>query len=521
MITGKNHIAGELSARGNTRFQTLNAASNDTLEYEFSEATESEIEKAVEEAGKAFDILRETTGEKKALLLENIAKELQDQQKELCNLYMQETGLPEGRATGELNRTINQLRLFAELLREGSWVRAVINTAESKPDIRKTLAPLGPVAVFGASNFPFAFSTAGGDTASALAAGCPVIVKGHPYHAATSEKVAHCISKAITETGLPLGTFSHLHSSGHKVGEKLVLHEGIKAVGFTGSFKGGKSLKELAQKRSTPIPVYAEMGSVNPVVMLPGAWENDSEHWASLLAGSVSLGCGQFCTNPGLIIAPDSQHTDTFAKSLASRLENAGRQTMLHPNIKRTYESDKELLSLQKGVSVITDKGKAPDSNDGIPAFFSVSGRDFLLNEILDNEVFGPSSLLIRCTDIQEMESVVDKLEGQLTATVIGTEQSVAEHKNLISKLQARTGRIIFNGVPTGVEVCAAMHHGGPYPATTDDKFTSVGHDAIYRWLRPLSYQDWPDSLLPAELKNANPLGILRNINGTITKDPV
>jgi len=432
--------------------------------------------------------------------------------------------LPEGRAKGERGRTIGQLRSFANLVAEGSWVEATIDTAQPnrepmpRSDIRKMLIPLGPVVVFGASNFPLAYSTAGGDTAAALASGCPVIVKSHPMHSGTGALVASAIIKAAEKTGMPNGVFSNLNSSGIEVGQQLVAHPKVKAVGFTGSINGGRALLDLASKRAEPIPVFAEMGSINPVIILPKALENRQADIAKTYASSLTLGTGQFCTNPGLLLGIKSDALTSFINNVSEEITKINPSCMLHPNIKKGYISNKEKVVSQDKVTVTANYTSNIQNNYAAQAIVTVGGKTFLENPTLHLEVFGPFSVIVQCENASELETVIASLEGQLTGTVISDANEVANYPAVIAALQNRVGRIIFNGVPTGVEVCESMVHGGPYPASTDSRFTAVGIGSIKRWVRPFSYQDWPNDLLPNELKNDNPSNIFRVIDGLRTK---
>jgi NADP-dependent aldehyde dehydrogenase len=523
MITGKNYIGNQLSALGNTTYKTTNPKLNIENEYTFFEASPEEIEKAVSLASGAFEVFKKTSGVKKAAFLNAIADEILNLDDLLITTYISETGLPEGRAKGERGRTIGQLRAFATLVAEGSWVEATIDTSDlqrspiPKQDIRKMLVPLGPVVVFGASNFPLAYSTAGGDTAAAFAAGCPVIVKSHPMHAGTGELVASAIKKAAIKTGMPEGIFSNLNSSGIEVGVQLVKHPKVKAVGFTGSIRGGRALFDLASQRPEPIPVFAEMGSINPVVLLPEATATRSSDIAKTYAKSITLGTGQFCTNPGLILGIKGKHLDNFIAVLSNEIVKIEPSCMLHPNIIGNYEKNKTTALQQTGVSVTADFASDVSVNYARQTITTVEGKTFLENKTLHQEVFGPFSIVVQCSDIDQLETIINTLEGQLTGTIIAENKEISKHNNIIEALQNRVGRIIFNGVPTGVEVCPAMLHGGPYPASTDSRFTAVGIHAIKRWVRPFSYQSWPNTLLPDELKNENPLGISRLIDGTYT----
>ncbi|WP_149275546.1 aldehyde dehydrogenase (NADP(+)) [Pareuzebyella sediminis] len=527
MITGKNYIGNELSAKGNTTYHTFDPKLNLNTEWTFYEATEEEIDSAVQKAYEAFQSYKNFSGNKKAEFLDAIAEEIEALGDILIETYMKESGLPEGRARGERGRTMGQLRAFSNLLREGSWVEATIDRAQPdreplpKIDIRKMLFPVGPIAVFGSSNFPLAFSTAGGDTASALAAGCPVIVKSHPMHSGTGELVSSAVIKAAEKTGMPDGLFSNLNSSGIEVGQQLVFHPKIKGVGFTGSIKGGTALYKLANDRKEPIPVFAEMGSINPVVALPSALNEKGEEWAEKYAGSIMLGAGQFCTNPGLILGIKSTSLDRFLDSLGKAIEKLEPSCMLHPNIHANYEKGKQEVSGQGGATVIADYSASVADNYGQQKVLTVNGANFLKNPKLHQEVFGPFSIVVRCSDAAELTEVLHKLEGQLTGTVLGSAGEIESYAKVVDALTSRVGRIIFNGVPTGVEVCPSMQHGGPFPASTDSRFTSVGTSAIKRWVRPISFQNWPQEALPEELKDDNPLGIMRILDSEHSKDQV
>ncbi len=522
MLTGKNHIGEELSSTGSVTYKTIDPEANTENEIVFYEATKEEVNKAAEKASEAFEVYKNKSAREKAVFLEAIASEIEALGEELTDIYSKESALPEGRAKGECARTSGQLRSFAEMLKEGSWIETIISKAEGKPDIRRMLNPLGPVAVFGASNFPFAFSTAGGDTASALAAGCTVIVKSHPLHAGTGEMVSLAILKAAKKTGMPDGVFSNLNSSGIEVGQWLVKHPKVKAVGFTGSITAGTALCKIAAEREEPIPVYAEMGSVNPVVILPSALKNKAEEWAEKYAGSITAGTGQFCTNPGLILGIKGEGFDRFVKVLGESVEKIDPTCMLHPKIKKQYETSVSELLSQQGFKEIGASSKEIKQNYARQQVIAVDGEAFLKNKTFHKEVFGPFSVVVKCNDKNQLTEIIRNLEGQLTGTILNSEEKeLQDFTETIDALKSRVGRLIFNGVPTGVEVCAAMTHGGPFPATSDSKFTSVGLTAVKRWLRPVSYQDWPNSILPKELKNENPLGILRNVNGKVTKDSI
>ncbi len=488
----------------------------------FKDATLQEVEAAVNEAHVAFLSYKNLSGKKRAEFLRAIADEIEALGDELVKTAMSETALPEARIVGERGRTTGHCRMFADYIEEGSWVEARIDTAlpdrtpAPKPDIRKKLVPLGTVVVFGAANFPLAYSTAGGDTASALAAGCPVIVKAHPAHAKTSELVAGAIFKAMDKTGMPKGVFQHLHGASFEVGQALVNHPHTKAVGFTGSFAGGKALFDLANKRPVPIPVFAEMSSINPIILLPNSLQKNFEKTAATLAASMTLGVGQFCTNPGLILAVDNEALDQFIKHLSSKIKASLPAEMLHPGIANNYVKRMAETLAQKGVKLegqADAESKVGDKNQGRPTVASAPASEFLSNPSLAEEVFGPFTLIIRCKDLNELNSVVSHTHGQLTATIIGEDEEIARHTNLTNVLVEKAGRLIINGVPTGVEVNPSQNHGGPFPATTDSRFTAVGTDAVKRFARPVAYQNFPDALLPDELKEGNPLKIWRMYN--------
>ncbi len=524
MITGKNYIGKRLSGNGAKTFRTFNPLLNIENEHVFTEASIEEINEAAFLATDAYKVYNQKSGAEKAVFLNAIADEILALDTSLINTYCTESGLPEGRALGERGRTISQLRAFAKVLEEGSWVEAIIDTAipEREPipkvDLRKMLVPLGPVVVFGASNFPLAFSTAGGDTAAALAAGCPVIVKSHPLHAGTGELVSSAIIKAVETTGMPNGVFSNLNSSGIEVGVQLVQHPDVKAVGFTGSIRGGRALFDLASQRAEPIPVFAEMGSINPVIMLPNALKDRAAELAKTYANSITVGSGQFCTNPGLLLGLKGEDFDNFTKSLADEIVEIEPSCMLHPDIISAYEKNKHSAISHEGLVVAADYGSEIAVNHARQAIVTVAGKTFLANKNLHQEVFGPFSMLVQCEDAKELEAIISNMEGQLTGTIISDNNEVRDYFGIVSALQNRVGRIIFNGVPTGVEVCPAMQHGGPYPASTDSRFTAVGTQSIKRWVRPFSFQNWPDALLPDELKRSNPLGISRIVNGEQTR---
>ena len=489
----------------------------------FKDATSTEIEDVMNKAWIAFHQYRKCTLAQRADFMRAITVELEACGDELIHTAMQETNLPEARLRGERARTIFQLNSYAAACEQGMWLEARIDMADPaktppKPDLRKMLVPLGPVVVFGASNFPFAYSTAGGDTATAMAAGCPVIVKAHPAHAGTSKMVAKAILSAAARCNMPEGVFAHVHGAGVEVGKALVTHPHTKAVGFTGSYLGGKQLFDWGNQRKEPIPVFAEMGSINPVFLLPGKLKQECQPIAKMYAGSITLGVGQFCTNPGLIIGIESEELQLFIKTLGDEIKQIAPGTMLHPGISKLFSDNRRKALSQQDVDTVAVSEVEAAENQGQPTIASASGAAFLNNPVLHQEVFGPYSIVIRCKDMDEMVAVATNLEGQLTATLMASEQDVRDNERLVDAVMNRCGRFILNNVPTGVEVCLSMHHGGPFPATTDSRFTSVGADGIKRFARPVCFQNWPNDLLPGELKNENPSGIWRTVNNELTK---
>jgi 2,5-dioxopentanoate dehydrogenase len=486
----------------------------------YTDTTGAEVNEALNESHIAFLSYKNFSGKKKATFLRAIADEIEALGNELVQTAMKETNLLEARIINERGRTTSHCRMFADLLEEGSWIDARVDTAlpdrmpAPKPDIRKMLIPIGPVVVFGAANFPLAYSTAGGDTAAALAAGCTVIVKAHPAHPETSTLVAEAIRKAMEKTGMPKGVFQHVYGAGFEAGQALVKHPLTKAVGFTGSLAGGKALFDIANQRPEPIPVFAEMSSINPVILLPDTLAREAEATASKLAGSITLGVGQFCTNPGLIIAVEGEGLDRFIKSLSTEIQKALPGNMLHQGIADNYSKKLALALAQKGVTIEGESATTGNAAQGRPLIASAPAHEFCNNPSLAEEVFGPFSLIIRCKNLDELHSVINRVHGQLTTTIMADEAEVTKHKNLVNILVEKAGRVILNGVPTGVEVCPSMNHGGPFPATTDSRFTAVGTDAIKRFVRPVSFQNFSDALLPDELKEGNPLGIWRMRNG-------
>lgn len=482
-----------------------------------------EINAVMQDAWNAFHIYRKFSLKQRAAFMKTIAVELENCGDALIHTAMKETNLPEARLRGERARTIFQLNSYAEACEKGEWLEARIDTAIAdktppKPDIRKMLVPLGPVVVFGASNFPFAYSTAGGDTACAFAAGCPVIVKAHPAHAETSETVAKAILLAAGKCNMPKGIFSHVNGVSFEVGKALVTHPYTKAVGFTGSYIGGKQLFDWGNQRKEPIPVFAEMGSINPVFLLPEKLKTSTTDIATMYAGSITLGVGQFCTNPGIIIGIEGDALKTFVHDLGKAIQQIAPAPMLHTGIVTAYKKNKGNALLQEDVHLVAESETIVKENEGLPTIATATGRAFLNNPVLHQEVFGPYSIVIRCKDMNEMIEVAKHLEGQLTSTLMATENDIRQNDELVEAVKNICGRFILNGVPTGVEVCLSMQHGGPFPACSDSRFTSVGADGIKRFVRPIAFQNWSNDLLPDELKNENPLGIWRTVNGELQK---
>lgn len=508
-LKGTSIIGFGRGALNGSTLQGFNPATGEDLPPLYHSASVAELDQAAQLAHAAFAIYSHTTGAERARFLRRIAEGIESLVDKLIARANLETGLPEPRLRTETARTCNQLRLFADLVEEGSWVDARIDHGDRdrqplpKPDVRSMLRPLGPVVVFGASNFPLAFSVAGGDTASALAAGCPVIFKAHPAHPGTSELVGLTVCEAVKSCELPEGVFSLLFDSGNEVGTALVKHPLIKAGGFTGSRAGGRALFDIASSRPEPIPFYAEMSSVNPVVILPGALRERSDQIAAGLHASVTLGVGQFCTNPGLVLLADNEDSDAFVKKLGELMAGTAEQPMLTSAISSCYRNGFSARMNHAAVQTI-----------GESALFKTTAADFLAHPELAEELFGPSTLVVTYTD--QLVELVQALEGQLTATIHGNDEDLRANQDLIRLLETKAGRLVFNGFPTGVEVGHAMVHGGPYPATSDGRSTSVGTRAIFRFTREVCFQDFPNSALPRELQDENPLNIRRMVDGVI-----
>lgn len=521
-ITGKNYIGGERSGEGDERIHSYDATSAERLPYAFCQATPAEIDSAARAAASAYPAYRRLPATQRAEFLDAIADELDALDDGFISLVTRETALPAARIQGERARTSGQLRSFAQVLRRGDFHGARIDRAmpARKPtprvDLRQCKLGIGPVAVFGASNFPLAFSTAGGDTAAALAAGCPVVFKAHSGHMATAECVADAILRAAHRHAMPQGVFNMIY--GDRVGEGLVKHPAIQAVGFTGSLKGGSALCDMAAMRPQPIPVFAEMSSINPVLLLPQALRQRRADIARELAASMVLGCGQFCTNPGLVIGIRSAEFDEFSTLLAEVIAEERPQTMLNANTLKSYERGVAALHAHQGIEHLA--GQRQQGSQAWPQLFQAEvGLLLQGDEMLQQEVFGPTSVVVEVADKTQLVQAVQSLHGQLTATLIAEHADLAEFAELVPVLEQKAGRLLLNGYPTGVEVSDAMVHGGPYPATSDARGTSVGSLAIERFLRPVCYQDYPDALLPDALKDANPLGIQRLVDGKPSSD--
>lgn len=477
----------------------------------------------VQIAAESFIEYRKKSAAEKAAFLEEISEQILALGQDLIVTACAESNLPEARITGERGRTIGQLKAFAAMLREGSWVEASIDTAIPdrapipKPDIRKMLVPIGPVVVFGASNFPLAFSTAGGDTASAFAAGCSVVVKEHPAHPKTSKLVAGAISKAIEITGMPAGIFQHV-SGGFEIGAQLVKHPQTAAVGFTGSTSGGRALFDMAASRQKPIPVFAEMGSINPVIILPQTLQQNTSTLASSYAASITLSVGQFCTNPGLLLCIDGQGTEEFKQALALEFSKQSNGKMLYGRVHEAYLESRQRVIGHASVTMLHYSAEQAGELEASPTLAHVSGADFLQEHFLHEEIFGPYALLVVCKDEAELLAVWRSVSGQLTTSIMGTGEDYVRYASLVDDAIQIAGRINFNMVPTGVEVCPSMVHGGPFPATTDARFTAVGLPAVKRWSRPVCFQNAPEHLLPTELRNTNEQKIWRLVNSEWTQ---
>jgi len=517
MIIGRQVVRGSAGL-----LRAYNPSTHAEMEPAFGAATADDLAAACLLAEQAFDAYRSVPLEQRARFLETIAEQILAIGPVLIERASAESGLPTARLEGERMRTVNQLRLFAKVVRDGHFLEATLDSAlpqrtPPRPDLRMRKIGIGPVAVFGASNFPLAFSVAGGDTASALAAGCPVVVKAHNAHLGTSELVGKAILAAAIECGMPEGVFSLLIGEGNQIGADLVGHPSIKAVGFTGSRNGGLALMRIANARKEPVPVYAEMSSINPFFLLPGALAAGPQKLATGFVDSLTLGVGQFCTNPGLVIGLEGESFNAFCVAAAEALQAKTAGTMLTAGIHKAYVDAVERRAGLPGVQLLARGSEQGAGCAAQAALYQVDAATFLATPALEEEIFGPASVLVRCRDEAEMLAVAQHVEGQLTATVHATADDRALAAKLLPALERKAGRILFNGFPTGVEVSHAMVHGGPFPATSDSRTTSVGATAIERFLRPVCYQDVPLDLLPEELRDGNPLGLARVVDGTLS----
>lgn len=521
---GQQFIGGARSGAGQPLLHSIDAHTGQALPGAFYQASDAEVDAAARAAAQAYPVYRALAPQRRAQFLDSIAEQLDALGEDFIALVSRETALPAARIQGERARTSGQLRLFAQLLRRGDFLAARIDRAQPqrtplpRSDIRQCRMGLGPVAVFGASNFPLAFSTAGGDTAAALAAGCPVVFKAHSGHMATAEAVAQAIIRAAERCAMPAGVFNMIFGAG--VGEALVKHPAIQAVGFTGSLKGGRALCDMAAARAQPIPVFAEMSSINPVIVLPEALASRGEAIAGELAASVVLGCGQFCTNPGLVLGVRSAPFSAFVEQLQARIADQPPQTMLNAGTLRSYAQGVAQLKAHPGIRHLA--GAEQPAGQACAQLFQADAELLLSGEpLLQEEVFGPATVLVEVADRSELLAALAALGGQLTATLIGEPAELAEACDLVALLEHKAGRLLINGYPTGVEVCEAMVHGGPYPATSDSRGTSVGTLAIDRFLRPVCYQNFPQALLPEALRDSNPLALLRLVDGQPSRDPL
>lgn len=527
-LTGRSILGYSSGETRGQSFRAMNPATGADIQPQFYSAATEDVNQAGLLAERAFADWSRASGKTKGALLRKIADKIESLKDELVERVAAETALPVPRIKSELFRTSSQLRLFAQVVEEGSWLAARIDQADPgrtplpKPDVRSFYRAIGPVAVFCASNFPLAFSVAGGDTASALAAGNPVVVKAHGAHPGTAEIVGQAIRDAARECNAPEGVFSLLFDAGVEVGVSLVKHPAIKAVGFTGSLQGGRALMDAAASRPEPIPVYAEMGSINPVFILPGAMRERAAEIAKGLHASVTLGAGQFCTKPGIVVAA-ADSAEAFSSNLRELMRAGGDFTLLTSRVHEAYLSGTRARSAQQGISKVSQPDAAPAASGfRVPsALFETTASAFTRDPKLHAEIFGPATMLVTHSSRQELLQLARSLEGHLTATIHGTEQDLRDYADLVAILESKVGRIVFNGYPTGVEVCHAMVHGGPYPATSDGRSTSVGTNAIYRYARLVCFQSFPNASLPDELKNENPLGIWRLVDGNQTREPL
>jgi 2,5-dioxopentanoate dehydrogenase len=497
MILGKSIIGGKETSLGKVVFKSFNPLKNEDNLWNFIEATPEEVQQSLEMAQEAFSNYRNSTQKSRAEFLLQIKAELELSKESILTCYQLESGLAQVRAQGEFDRTINQIVAFSEMLANNQLFSETIHQGDKnrlpipQPRLRKTMLPIGPVVVFGASNFPFAYSTAGGDTVSALSAGCPVIVKAHPMHPATGELVARAISKAVSKTKMPKGVFSYILASGHEIGKLLVENPIVKGVGFTGSIRGGVALHKIAQQRIEPIPVFAEMGSCNPLLVGNEILDKEMDFWTSNLCNSITGSAGQFCTKPGWIFIQNGKMGDAFVETLVSKMNLLEPFCMLHPTIHSNFEKGLQIIQKENGVSTLTELKVNQKANHGVPTLHQTTLQNFKNNELLQEELFGPCSMVIRYEDMNELKSFIDSMQGHLTGTFLLTPDEIINYETIIEAMKYKVGRVILNNVPTGLEINEAVNHGGPFPATTDNRFTAVGIHAVKRWLRPVVFQNF------------------------------
>lgn len=526
-LTGLSYLGFSRGRVGGRTWKAFDSALWNDIPEVFHSATAADVATTMKLAAQATPVLAALSGKAKAAFLRDLVTRIEAATPALAARAQQETSLPEARCLGEIGRTMSQLRLFADLVEKGDWLDARLELANPdrkplpKPDHRSMCRPLGPVAVFCASNFPFAYSVAGGDTASALAGGNPVVVMAHHAHPGTAEIMGGLIVDAVRAAGLPEGTFSMLMGDGKDVGQLLAQHPALRAIGFTGSRTGGRALMDIAAEREIPIPVYAEMSSLNPVVLLEGALVSRGEAIATGLAASCTLGVGQFCTQPGLLLMVKTPTAEAFVGQLAAHFRNAPEGVMLTPAIQKAYVTVLAARETRGGIQSFSHGKGSGKPGRALPTLLAVGAKTFLSDRKLQAELFGPSSLIVWCDDLAQLSKVLESLEGNLTATLHGTDEEVIAHVALRAQLEALAGRVVVNGFPTGVEVSHAIVHGGPYPSLSDGRSTSVGSNAIYRFTRLVCYQNHPDAALPVELQNANPLGLSRLVNGVRSSDAV
>ena len=527
-MKGTQLIGNTESAQGTNTFKAFNPVDGKSLEPPFHEATGAEIDSAFELAASAAKFMASSTGEDRSRLLNAIADALEEDADVIKERVGLETGYPQARLDGEFGRTVMQLRVFGRVAEDGNWVNARIDTALPdreplpKPDLRRMLVPVGPVVIFGASNFPLAISVAGGDPASALAAGCPVVTKGHPSHPGSSERVARAVLRGVAKAGFPEGTFSMLQGAENDTGRLLVEHPKAGAVAFTGSLRGGRALFDIAAARPTPIPVYAEMGSVNPQFVFPGMLDADPHAFADGLFASVTMGNGQFCTCPSLVFVPEGESLDAMTGHYNELVSGSSGAPLLNAGIADSFESGIARWQDIEGVEILARGALEAAEVGAAPVMAKISLEDFKVSrEMFMEEIFGPSVLVVVCPDKESYLDAAGLFEGQLGASIHGNEEDLSGAGELFAALSCFSGRVCVNGFPTGIEVCDSVHHGGPYPATTDAQHTSIGTAGISRWGRPVSFQNTPQPLLPEVLKDTNPLGLLRLLDGSWTRDPV